>query len=347
MLGLPLLSAMMPAMSRAQTPALLFDVSASSTVPMVLRETSKGSTTGHPKAKVRTSNCPRSLRPRSLARPMLIVSGLAQHQADAFDDGANGDHTRGTSSWLTGVHPKRTEGADVRNGISADQIAAAQLGKNTALPSLELAIDLNFLGGQCREQLQLLLPQYPGLEQRHDASADGEQSAHRIRTVVRRRRNVRAAAPTGPCQPNDLSIRSWKTSIVFSRRWARPTARSSATTSMRFRKWSGEFKASKPRERNRNSDTRATGGNSRKSSMNTSSSCTNCSGFVRCDARRHFMLGRELNFRTYPEIGITKDITGFPIHGDSTAHRRLGQGYRTPIRPRLPGPRKASGDARR
>jgi hypothetical protein len=80
---------------------------------------------------------------------MLVVSGLAQHQADAFDDGANGDHTRGTSSWLTGVHPKRTEGADVRNGISADQIAAARIGADTALPSLELAIDLNFLAGQC------------------------------------------------------------------------------------------------------------------------------------------------------------------------------------------------------
>jgi hypothetical protein len=80
---------------------------------------------------------------------LVVVSGLAQHQADAFDDGANGDHTRGTSSWLTGVHPKRTEGADLRNGISADQIAAAEIGKDTGLPSLELSIDLNFLGGQC------------------------------------------------------------------------------------------------------------------------------------------------------------------------------------------------------
>ena len=80
---------------------------------------------------------------------LVVVSGLAQHQADAFDDGANGDHTRGTSSWLTGVHPKRTEGADIRNGVSADQIAATELGKDTPLPSLELAIDLNFLGGQC------------------------------------------------------------------------------------------------------------------------------------------------------------------------------------------------------
>src|SRR5688500_13519324 len=80
---------------------------------------------------------------------LVVISGLAQHQADAFDDGANGDHTRGTSSWLTGVHPKRTEGADVRNGISADQIAAAEIGKDTALPSLALAIDLSYLAGPC------------------------------------------------------------------------------------------------------------------------------------------------------------------------------------------------------
>ena len=80
---------------------------------------------------------------------LSVISGLAHHQADAHDDGANGDHTRATSSWLTGVHCKRTEGADVQNGISADQVAATVLGRDAALPSLELSIDLNFLSGQC------------------------------------------------------------------------------------------------------------------------------------------------------------------------------------------------------
>jgi hypothetical protein len=80
---------------------------------------------------------------------LTVVSGLAHHAADAHDDGANGDHTRATSSWLTGVHCKRTEGADVENGLSADQIAAQVLGRDTVLPSLELSIDLNFLSGQC------------------------------------------------------------------------------------------------------------------------------------------------------------------------------------------------------
>jgi hypothetical protein len=90
------------------------------------------------------------LKPIEAYRDRLsVISGLAHHQADAHDDGANGDHTRSVASWLTGVHCKRTEGADVENGISADQLAARAIGRETPLPSLELAIDLNFLSGQC------------------------------------------------------------------------------------------------------------------------------------------------------------------------------------------------------
>ncbi len=80
---------------------------------------------------------------------MLVISGLAHRTADASEDGANGDHARGTSTWLTGVHPKHTAGADVYNGISADQIAAAVIGTDTPLPSLELSLDLNYLVGNC------------------------------------------------------------------------------------------------------------------------------------------------------------------------------------------------------
>jgi len=80
---------------------------------------------------------------------LLVISGLTHHQADASNDGANGDHARGTSTWLTGVHPKHTEGADAYNGISADQIAAATLGKDCALPSIEINVDQNYLVGNC------------------------------------------------------------------------------------------------------------------------------------------------------------------------------------------------------
>jgi len=79
---------------------------------------------------------------------MVVVSGLAQHQAFSLGDG-NGDHVRGTATWLNGVHPKFTQGADVRSGVTADQVAAAELGKETSLASLELGIDVNFLVGNC------------------------------------------------------------------------------------------------------------------------------------------------------------------------------------------------------
>jgi hypothetical protein len=79
---------------------------------------------------------------------MVVVSGLSHKQAEAMGDG-NGDHTRGTATWLNGVHPKWTEGAEVRAGTTADQIAARELGKETALPSIELGLDQNFVVGNC------------------------------------------------------------------------------------------------------------------------------------------------------------------------------------------------------
>jgi hypothetical protein len=149
-LALPLLDAMSPAlgaMPQAAAPARRLGFVY---MPNGVARNFSGINYWTPKGEGSTFELSPILTPLAPFRDrMIVVSGLAHHQADAFDDGANGDHTRGTSSWLTGVHPKRTEGADIRNGVSADQIAAAQLGKTTALPSLELSIDLNFLAGQC------------------------------------------------------------------------------------------------------------------------------------------------------------------------------------------------------
>ena len=72
----------------------------------------------------------------------LIVSGLANLQAEAQNE-PPGPHSRSSACWITGTHAKFTEGADVRAGISADQVAAQYLGKDTVLPSLELAIEQN------------------------------------------------------------------------------------------------------------------------------------------------------------------------------------------------------------
>ena len=79
---------------------------------------------------------------------MLVLSNLMQNGGRALSDGA-GDHARAGASWLTGVHPKKTEGADIRAGISADQVAAQELGKITQFASLEIGLEEPNLAGGC------------------------------------------------------------------------------------------------------------------------------------------------------------------------------------------------------
>ena len=78
-----------------------------------------------------------------------VLSNLAHIQARALGDGA-GDHARANACFLTGVHPRKTAGADIHAGISVDQVAALQIGKNTRLPSLEISCDTsNRQAGSC------------------------------------------------------------------------------------------------------------------------------------------------------------------------------------------------------
>ena len=80
---------------------------------------------------------------------MLVLTGLNHETGRALPGEAAGDHARAGATYLTGVHPRQTEGADVRAGVSADQIAARELGKHTQLASLELGVDAPDLLGQC------------------------------------------------------------------------------------------------------------------------------------------------------------------------------------------------------
>src|SRR5438552_3695424 len=77
-----------------------------------------------------------------------VFSGLAQVAGRALGDGP-GDHARATATFLTGVHPLKTGGADFHLGISADQIAAKELGAYTQLSSLELGLEPQPLAGNC------------------------------------------------------------------------------------------------------------------------------------------------------------------------------------------------------
>jgi hypothetical protein len=80
---------------------------------------------------------------------VLVVSGLDNNAADQIPGEGSGDHSRSSAGYLTGAHAKKTEGADLQNGISMDQIAAKELGKHTQLASLELALEANDMAGGC------------------------------------------------------------------------------------------------------------------------------------------------------------------------------------------------------
>ncbi|GJM27350.1 MAG: hypothetical protein DHS20C16_37650 [Phycisphaerae bacterium] len=79
---------------------------------------------------------------------VLVLSGLNQHNAQALGDGG-GDHARAAATFLTGVHPRKTAGADIKNGISMDQVASEHLGHRTRLASLELSCNRGKLAGDC------------------------------------------------------------------------------------------------------------------------------------------------------------------------------------------------------
>ena len=79
---------------------------------------------------------------------MLVLSGLDCKNANSQPGEGGGDHERGSGAFLTGVHPKKTGGADIQAGTSVDQIAAKTLGSQTELASLELTLDFaEFVGG--------------------------------------------------------------------------------------------------------------------------------------------------------------------------------------------------------
>jgi hypothetical protein len=78
----------------------------------------------------------------------LVLSGLALDGARAKNDGP-GDHARSAAAFLTTAHPFKTEGRNIKIGVSVDQVAARAIGAKTALPSLELGCDRGNNTGNC------------------------------------------------------------------------------------------------------------------------------------------------------------------------------------------------------
>jgi hypothetical protein len=77
-----------------------------------------------------------------------VVTGLAQNWGRAHGDGP-GDHARCASTYLTGAHPYKTSGADIKVGVSVDQAAANRVGAGTRIPSLELGLRQGRNAGNC------------------------------------------------------------------------------------------------------------------------------------------------------------------------------------------------------
>lgn len=79
---------------------------------------------------------------------VTILSGLTHDKARANGDGA-GDHARSVAAFLTSSQPRKTDGADIRVGISVDQLAAQRIGKETRFASLEIGCERGAQAGNC------------------------------------------------------------------------------------------------------------------------------------------------------------------------------------------------------
>ena len=92
---------------------------------------------------------PRTVKPfEKFRHDILFLTNLAHHNSLSLGDGP-GDHARAAATYLTGMHIKKTEGTDLRDGISADQIAARKFAAETRFPSLELTCEDSRQAGAC------------------------------------------------------------------------------------------------------------------------------------------------------------------------------------------------------
>jgi hypothetical protein len=95
------------------------------------------------------SKLPPILAPlNNVRKDFSILTGLAADKARSHGDGG-GDHARAMSAFLTGAQPRKTDGANIRAGISADQLAASRIGDRTRLASLEIGTEASKLAGGC------------------------------------------------------------------------------------------------------------------------------------------------------------------------------------------------------
>src|ERR671910_730046 len=94
---------------------------------------------------------PTSLSPLEPFRDYLtIISNTDVRNAEAFEaPEIGGDHFRSSAVFLTQMHPRQTQGSDVRVGTSLDQFYAQRFGQDTPIPSMQLCIENVDAAGGC------------------------------------------------------------------------------------------------------------------------------------------------------------------------------------------------------
>ena len=79
---------------------------------------------------------------------LLVLSGLTLNSARALGDGG-GDHARAMASFLTGCHPRKTDGADLRAGSRSIRWPLNGSDGATRFPSLEIGCEGGKSAGEC------------------------------------------------------------------------------------------------------------------------------------------------------------------------------------------------------
>ena len=143
-LALPLLDGMIPAFAAPEKPVKRLSIVYVPNGRIMQRWT--------PKEVGANFDLPTLLEPFAPFRNhLLVLSGLCLNIAKAWPGEEVGVHERPCGAYLTGVHPKWTDGADILNGISLDQLIGKEFGKYTQLGSLEVALDSAGIIGACEK----------------------------------------------------------------------------------------------------------------------------------------------------------------------------------------------------
>jgi hypothetical protein len=143
--ALPLLDAMMPKLAWGQQAAQVFP----KRLAFCYVPNGVNNSQWFPSATGRTFQLPATLEPlQPFKDKLLVLSGLTCDKARPNGDGP-GDHARAMSAFLTCSQPRKTDGANIRVGVSVDQLCAQNVGSATRFPSLEIGIEPGRQAGGC------------------------------------------------------------------------------------------------------------------------------------------------------------------------------------------------------